>query len=614
MSTTPSKNDSPVDRNIADSRGGSLWAEGVSRANDWELPTDTAPCAVYRDGPAAMGRVTTPLGDLHVTNLFGDDISMGRQLGQRCGRHIHDGALPYLNRFIDDVAQVGSPGPLVRAAGWMLQRGLADRLRGSVDERRLKVWQGFAEATGYEPDSVVDGQLLWDLWAVLARMPLGRVRKAAAKAREHSPLLGSFSLVLPTDQAGPLHLRWLDNAAAGRWDRETTVACYHPDRGISHLLVSSAGFIAGLPCGMNAAGLTVTVEPSARRQIDWDGTVVAGQVQKVLAGAHTIEEAASILRQRPSLTPWRYVLCEGDTGRTAVLETGETVERHSGFDSPPFALGSWNARLPEQQLARVNRWEQRRRLGLKSVMNRWSGAGNDTVYDALEMLTDGGDGSAAKHDRRVSAIAALSNTAAVVFEPAARRIWVGVGRAPVSRRWFVPLSLRSQAANAAGLDTRVRPIKPAGNWESEPAGRASDHLRHARQLTEGGESPERILITIEHAVALQEHCPSFHILAGLMALRARRARRAEGAFRKALELIDDSVRSAEVRVFLAWALDAQKKRTRARQLYDRVIQNQDTEPAVRRWAQQGRSRRFNPGVMHRFTIDFFAATVFERKL
>lgn len=576
-------------------------------AEHWDMTGDISPCTVYRDAPGVMGRVTTPLGDLNFSNLYGAPASMARQLGRHSAADIREGALPFLTKFMPDVVEALVPRMMAGAGSWLLENWLYGRLRQALPGEYLKVLRAYGEGSGYEVDQVVVGQMLWDIWALLARAPLSRVQKVAARTRRHSPLLGSLSMVLPTEKAGPLHLRWFDNTSVDRWDRKTSVTFFHPDRGIPYVLVSSVGFLTGLPAGMNSAGLTLTIEPGGSGEVDLSGIPLGPAVHDILSQAHSIEEAAAILRQQPSMTPWRYVLSEGDTGRAAVYNSSQGGEKIDLFDRPPFGVTGADAQLPGGGIERIARWQRCRRQVVDEIIKAWSPRGNDKVFDALQTITG------PENEQFViptHPLHSLSNVGAVVFEPAARRLWVAPGRAPVSRRWFVPMTLRStDAKSGGGFDTRVRPIKPSGEWESQPGGRAMENLRHAYQLDLSGEDPERVLITLEYALALDSKRPAFHILAGLMALRSNRGKRAEGAFRKAINLLDDATHRAEVGVYLAWALDLQKRRKAARQLYSRLVTDPTVEPAVKEWARHGRRHRFRERHAQKLTIDFFLGAV-----
>ncbi len=567
-----------------------------------------SPCAVYRQGPG-MGRVTTPMGDLSFTNLFGSDTAMMRELGRCSASEFREGAYSFFRQFNADVVESMVPRPVARLGNWALENWLFERLKKAIPAPYLKMLRAYAEGSGYEVQRVVAGQLTWDIWALLAQASLDSVQRAAARARRHSPLLGSTSVILPGESCGPLHLRWLDNAAIDRWERKTSVAFFHPNRGIPYVFVSSVGFSTGLPAGMNAAGLSVSVEPADGGDIDWSGAPMAYACHEILRQAHTIEEAAAILGQRSPLTAWRYVICEGDTGRADVYVAGQSVEPWEGEKTPPFVVGCADGSPPGRSLARVERWLQSRRDCLDAVINQWSSKADDAVFKALQAMTQSTPDHAVAPGLPLSG---LGNVGAVLFEPANRRLWVATGRAPVGMRWFVPLTFRAEdGRSGGGLDRRVRPIKPAGEWENTKPGRAMEHLRHAMELERDGENQERTLISLEHSLALDPKCPSFHILAGLMALRVGRGRRAQGAFEQALALLEDPIRRAEVGVYRAWALDIQRRRREARKAYRKLAKDASIERTVRRWARRGYRRRFRRRDTRKFYIDFFLAAAVE---
>ncbi len=576
--------------------------------DDWEVPSNVAPCAVYPEGPHTLGRVTTPLGDLSVSNHFGSMVPMMRELGRRSASEMREGALFFLGRYSTEIATAGIPDMVAGIGRWVVDHWMIQRLHDALPATYLKMLQAFAEGSGHDVEQVLAAQLSWDIWALCSQSSSRSVRAAAEKARRYSPLLGSATVVLPTAKSGPLHLRWLDNSAIDRWDRKTSVTFFHPDRGIPYALVSSVGFLTGLPAGMNSAGLTVSVEPGTGTSVHWDHTPLGWATHQILRQAHTIEQAASILRQHPPIASWRYVICEGDTGRAAIFEAGEVVEQWHPHLRPPFSACTGEATSPTTSYDRSRRWHERRQKELDRLLNHWGTDSDDDVFRALQAMTSP---DITDHNGSGHPLSGLSNVSALIFEPAQRRLWVAAGRAPSARRWFVPLCLRHAdgSGSGGGLDTRVRPLTMAGVWEKSGEGRAVDHLRHAYQLELANEDDERILITVEHALALDSRRPDHHVLAGLLALRIGRNRRAEGAFERAFEMITEPARRAEIRLYLAWALDLQRRRREARKLYRRITRDPDAQRPVRRRARRGRRRRFRRRNLRKLQFDFLLATV-----
>ena len=361
-------------------------SEQLSAAMDnWDGPGGQ-PCTVYRDGPDALGRVTTPLGDLRFTNLFGSATSMARQLGRRSSMDIREGSLEFLDRFLSDIVDTLVPPAVLPLGQWATENWLLQRLLRGLPPEDRNTLHAFGEGSGIEETTLFRTQFTWDLWGLFRHLSLQRLSRSSARFRSHSPLLGSSSLVLPTEHDGPLHLRWFDNAAVDRWDRKTSVSFFHPDRGLSYALVSSVGFLTGFPAGMNAAGLTLSVEPGQKGRASLSGCPLGPAVHEILRSAHTLEEAAAILRQYPALIPWRYVLTEGDTGRAAMLVTDPSGVRRESFDHQAFAVTAADPGVPRASSERIERWYRGRREAVDSAITRWRVATHDALFTSLEEM------------------------------------------------------------------------------------------------------------------------------------------------------------------------------------------------------------------------------------
>lgn len=563
---------------------------------------------VYRDTPESMGRVTTPLGDLSFANVFGGLPSMARQLGRRSASDSREGALPFFNQFLPHVFSTLFPGPAARAGGLLCKDWLLGRMRQAYPDEYLKALRAFGEGCGAEVEAIVEAQMVWDLWSLMGRSPITPVQNAVARSRRHSPLLGSISAVLPSEELGPLHLCWRDSAAIDRWDRKTSITFFHPDQGLNYCLISSVGFLTGPGAGMNAAGLSLTVEPGGSGDLSWSGTPLGPAIHEILSHAHTIEEAAAILRQQPSMTPWRYILTEGDTGRAAKISANGQNAQIDFMGSSPMIVSASDASVPGVGAERIARWHRCRRMAMEEIFIDWTGKGDDAAYDALFAMNEPVARQMVVPGHPLNG---LSNIGAFLFEPAARRVWIAAGRAPTARRWFIPMTLNAaDGQRGGGFDREVRPVKPAGDWETTSPGRSMENLRQGYQLSQANEPAERVLITLEYALALDATRPSLHILAGLMALRTGRARRAEGAFTKARDLIEDASHRAEVTLYLAWALDLQRRRKEARELYAQILSDPSAEADICRWARRARRRPFKIADTRNLTVDFVLATVF----
>ncbi|RAL20388.1 hypothetical protein DL240_17560 [Lujinxingia litoralis] len=564
-----------------------------------EGATSTPICVYYPERAGGLGRVTTPLGDVHVANLSGPLAAAARQLGRRLAPELREGAYRSFDDYLQRISSE-SGSRLLATAGRYLGQGLVARqLRERLPADYLQLLTAFAEGAGLDVEAALASQQIWDQWAWARSGQMGRLVEARLRARLRSPLLGSSALAVTTDTHGPLHAWSFENAAVERWDRAARVVVTHPERGFGYALVSSLGFLVGLPVGMNAAGLTLSTHPGPSSRSDRKGVPLGPAALQVLNEARTIEEAVAIFRQHPPVHSWTYVLTEAAGGRVARVEVSPLrVGVEFGESGALFEYGGASS-AELQRLPALMAADEKRRAHLGSFAAGWR---SETPQPRLALARAlGGSLHRAPNADEVR----ISEVMSVIFEPAAGRLWVAAGRAPTSLRWFVPLRLRGEHGEpAAGFDARIAPFEAWPHWQESASGRASDYYRNAYRLYLEGEDPERLLITLEYAVALEPTAPRYHMMTGLVALSAGRARRAEGAFRRAIDALQSPARRAEVGLYLAWALDLQGRRRAARQLYARVADDAQAAGRTRQRAQAGRRTRFRARDLREMQLDF----------
>ncbi|MBA2662119.1 MAG: hypothetical protein H0U74_07460 [Bradymonadaceae bacterium] len=586
----------------------------------WEQADGAAAgCVIHAESERGPGRVVAPHGEVRFVNVSGSQEAMARQLGQRTMGEVHKGAAPFFATYLERVLK---NSPISKASGvlhWATHRWVTARLRQNMPREFEKTIAAFAEGAQISVDTLYDAYLMPEsfLWLVgTYNKTLGSKRALGLGA---PPLCGCTSaIVVPPGSETTLHGRNFDYFGIDYWDQYATVVFYHPDDGIDYVSVTTAGFIGGGVTAMNAAGLTLAVHQHFVDRFDLDGVPVGLAGDEVMRRAHSIEEAVSILRDYPPIAGWTYVMSEGDTGRAAIFEVAPGRENLHFLPNGKTAMGYanvyWGADFKKCEVdyypeyRRCNYARQARVVDCLNAIGEQDATAQ--VLDIAKILGDCEDPDGAPARLFGPTIAAANTVASVVFEPAKRRVWVGTGRSPSSRRWFVPFTLdREGEGRRGGPDTTVAPFTAFPGWEDGLHGRAFELYRHACHLFWEGESDERLLIMIEYALALYPQEPNLHVLAGLLALRIQRGQRAEGAFRRALELFTESSRRSEVGLYLAWALDLQGQRTAARHIYGKIAKDPAAESTTVTRARQGRWVRFSANQAAKVPLDFIYAGV-----
>src|SRR5690554_237667 len=608
----PITQDEPNDLG-SDEASASPWARG-----EFSDP----PCVIHPEQAQRPGRIVTPQGDLLFLNLRGSLESMAGQAGARLRDEIWQGPLPFFSTYLDTLLKRRTRLTRLSGAVDLLTRHwVTRRLAKNLPAEYRDAAVALSNASGMPLEQLLSGYLMHEsfLW-VLDKYPGLRAPQfihTPADPESAPHLSNTTAIVRPPASASILHGHNLDYFGIDYWDRQATVTFYHPHDGMDYVAVSSAGVIGGGLSAMNAAGLTLTVHQHLCEELDLDGVPVGFAGDQAMRQAHTIEDAVAILRNHPPVAGWTYVLCEGDTGRGAIYRVAPGLEELEIIADSRATFSAVNPDLTQdigEAPADQPVWQRalRNQPRVDACLDARFNAANPAPGTPLDIATILGDFQDPKTGRERlfgATIAGAQTVASVVFEPKHRRVWVAAGVSPTSRNWYIPFGLSAIDAHTGGPDPSAQPIIVDRGWHPSAHGQAFELYRKARVRHWEGESDGRLLILIEHALALYPQEPNLHILAGLLALRIGRAKRAEGAFRRSLEQITQRDRRAEVGLDLAWALDLQGQRAAAKYLYKRILRDGAGPLSTLLRAQKGRWRRFSAAHAAELPLDFGTADV-----
>lgn len=569
------------------------------------------PCVVTPEVSERAGLVATPYGDLRFINVRGTLEEMAIQLGTRMRDEAHLGPLPL---FANHLEHVFANSPLKRASRLLddaMYGTVGRKLRRRFPEDVRRAMMAYARVTELDPEIIWRAYLMPEvfLWVIGTYHRI--LGTDPARGLGGPPTFGCTSAItVPPKASTTLHGRNFDYFGLDYWDRFATVVFYHPDDGLNYVAVGSAGILGAGATAMNDAGLTLAIHQHFPRQFDLGGVPVGVASDRVMRHARTIEDAVRILREHPPVSGWTYVMTEGDTGRAAVYEVAPGCDNLQFLDPDDASMGYanvyWGKNLED---AEVDYYPEYRRCNFarqERVRQCLVGMTEAAVpVDVARIIGDLTDPQTGRERLLGPTIVSVLTVASVVFEPANRRVWVGAGRSPACRGWFVPFRLDAQGPRHGGPDFDQQPFLPFPGWHESPNGKAFEFYRQACVLAQDESArDDKLLVLVEHALALEPDEPYLRVLAGLIALRLGRGRRAEGAFRRALEMIERADRRAEVGLFLAWSLDLQKHRGAAKHLYKTVYRDPNADEVVKSRARYGRFFRFDKGAAAALNLDF----------
>ncbi|MBI5509255.1 MAG: hypothetical protein HY903_10930 [Deltaproteobacteria bacterium] len=225
-----------------------------------------------------------------------------------------------------------------------------------------------------------------------------------------------------------LVMRNFDFEGGEVFDRDKTVVVVRPQTGLGHVSVAWAG-MAGVVSGINAAGLVVTINAGASADYRRVGAPTSLLVRRALEGAATIDAAVRILTATPRFVTDIIGLADA-SGAVAVLELlperfalrrGDVLVATNHLEAPAFAADPVNETRRCQTTTAV-RHDRLDRLVAEHPGTSW------TVADLLRVSRDrrAADGAPLPLGHR-HAIDALIATHAVIFDAAAKQLWVSAG-------------------------------------------------------------------------------------------------------------------------------------------------------------------------------------------
>lgn len=543
----------------------------------------STPSLHIEPSPYGAQRLWVGAASALLVRLSGSLEEQARQLGRLSGPACGDALRWRAGALERALAGLGAPLPLTLRT--LIQPIAARGLIKGLDPRWRAAMAALADTSGVTPTTAELAQLAPEL-TLWARAAFHKLRGTHKPAPVPPELIGCTSLIARAPLADQLyHGRNIDLSDLTTWCDGMMIVFIEPDVGLPHVAVMSAGQLGAGLTAMNSAGLTLCVHHHLPAEVVTQHTSIGALTDHIMRGAHSIVQALDLARRHRPAATWALVMTEGDTGQAAVLEIGPTHERLWPLASDRAAMAythnAWDAKIAATLFDGEPGW---RRAGLTRLRRaRQLLFNSDTTIDAAKMIAILGDQQHPdSHTLRLgaSAICGIQTAASVLFEPAKRRLWVGISEGSAAHGAFVPLSLE-----ARGVDAQAHLMWPAPEHGVSAAGRAQAIWR---AVWSAGETGRRAMIQIEHALALAPEEPDLQALAGLLAMRDGRGARAEGALRRALELEPDAERRAELGLMLGLAMQLHGLSGAAREQLMRVASSAQADPITRDAARQAR--------------------------
>ncbi len=495
---------------------------------EWELPLEVRGERAYV-GPSWLSR-ERGVWEYH---LEGDPYAMGfahMRLGNRLSTEADDYMFAEMARYVPS-----------KIALFMIRLGVRWRYRHLADHvppDRLREIAGEARAYTDRHD---------DFLPTFHRLLFYHALHDITQGLEHSPLLGCSAFAAAGAATTNGHLvigRNFDFEGPEPFDADKAVLFFKPKGKIPFASVAWTG-MTGVVTGINAEGIYVSINAARTDDKGKDGIPVELLVREIMENARSIDDVVAMVRGSPVMVPDFYLVGDGKTGESAVIERSPTrIEVRRSRDTtiltnhaltPAFAKDAENDRL-KRYLTSDARFKR-----LSEVVRQYRGAIDPRR--AQEILRDKkGEGGEPLSLGNRNALDAIIATHSVVVDATSLQLWVSAGPHCLGR--YVGFDLR---AELLGEDRPRPPSLPEdpllGSDELRVHKQAVTELQWAEKLRAQGR-PDRALEQALKAEALEEKMPEPHKLIGdlVLAVDHERARR---EYQRFLELRPPYLRDVE---------------------------------------------------------------------
>jgi len=502
-----------------------------------QLPLEVKGARAYV-GPSWMSR-ERGIWELH---LFGQPYAMGWAHG-KLGEEMHLVQEDYLfgefERYV--------PSKLARFAVKNLVRLGYRKLGDAIPRERAEELAGEADA---------DVDLHPDFLPIYHRLVYYHSLHDITQSLEHSPLLGCSAFAASGSATTTGHLiigRNFDFEGPEPFDREKAVLFFHPDGGIPFASVAWVG-MQGVVTGINAEGIFVSINAARTDDKGKAGMPVEILVRQIMEQARSIDDVVRIVKQTPVLVPDFYLVGDGKTGDSAVIERSptrvEVRKAHAEVSlltnhalTPAFQSDAENDRL-KRYLTSGARYRR-----LEELVRRFRG--QIDPKRTLEILRDkhGAGGEPLGLGNR-NALDAIIATHSVIVDATSMTLWVSEGPHLLGR--YIGYDLKRELASTDdGEAASPPPDLPAdallGTDELRAYREALGHLKAAeeygRSKAPGAAEAERA--ELERAAALQDHMPEPRRLLGDLYRKRGDVEAARAEYRKFLALSPPYLKDVE---------------------------------------------------------------------
>jgi hypothetical protein len=482
--------------------------------------------------------MSRPVRPLWIARLAGTQEEMGHQHGALVAKAGGGDALDHY-RDMPERLLAGARHPLLRAAVRAIKEAELARLERDRPPALVARTRAFMRAIGRparDARYVAVMDVLQNAVGASARLGAGPFAAAAqgAMQRAAQPACSSAMVWGAASADGVLrHARNFDFPGVGVWDASPALILCAPTGGLRYAFVTTRGADTPVVTVWNEAGLVISPHTRFHRAVGWGGTAIIDLVHQIGSRAETLAEAVAMARALGASSSWGLAVSSAREQRACVIEVHtrgvEVIEPPAGADALTCANRYRHPRMLDGEATASHAWaahsdERERRL--RTMIGDARGRGGADAAALCRMLADRTEVDAPGVRRRLGGVVGQPITVhAAVIEPAARRLVLAVGAAPVvdgpyvaiTYDWAGPIGAWEADSLSTHREANLT-VAPIAVGVARDA--ASDAIAEVARIDETSHDPIATAAALEVAIAADPRDPSLRLAALWTYLRA----------------------------------------------------------------------------------------------
>lgn len=474
---------------------------------------------------------------INILHLKGDRFEMAFQHGRLLKKETIAGAVTKAADMVFDQIDNAIARPFLnRLARTWARNQIIDPIFDSLNDhsdgrsKMLQVAWALHDTTGVPTQTFADGFVLGDSLLLLARKSDDMGKSLLTRGPNHCT---SFAAWDDHTSSGEIVVgRNVDFPLNGYFDKFPTAIYYEPVEGQKYLSITSAGLHIGGLTAINESGIYIATHTIPTTDVAAEGRTIFWAGELIMQQAKTFDDVVGILESSPPPTGWTYFVVSSKERKIGTIEMSHNKLKVRMAEGTSHAQSN-HFILPEMKTVHwdlspvFNEDSVARRTRVKTNLAEFKG--RIDTHEAARIMGDRFDPVAGMEAKVGNIVGSPVTIGTVIVKPESGQIFVANGVAPTSRGTFVELPVPS-VFDPATFASDDYIVQPALAEDDAHVAEAFAAYITGKSSYEYDNDKVAALAAFKKAATLDSAESSYHLLAGLFALKVYDFEAARHAF------------------------------------------------------------------------------------